>query len=150
MYIELESTSEIFQFDNLWYMGNSSVIYKEDDLLYKILDILISNNSLCDIGVLPIDKIIIDGEFYGMIMKYIPNTKTFLSYSKGNIKIDDLIELFIVLSNNLRIIHNNNIKIPDFHHNNILLTEDLRPYIDSYQDSYTDAFVEDAPKIRIK
>ena len=36
MYIKLESTSEIFQFDNLWYMGNSSVIYKEDDLLYKI------------------------------------------------------------------------------------------------------------------
>lgn len=146
MYLELNNGEGILSEDNIWYEGDTSTIYKQEDLLYKIylkkephkrhiLDILIDNTSLREIGALPIQKIKVDNGYYGMVMRYIPNTRPFLKYSRSKNDVNDLINMFIVLSENLKKIHLENIKFSDLHHNNILLTQNLKPYFIDFDDA---------------
>lgn len=129
--------------ENIWYTGDTSIIYKVDNMLYKmylkkepykryIMDILISNNNLRDIGALPIEKIKTNLGNYGITMEYIPNSITFWKYLKSkNPSTEDIINKLIILSDNLKRINKEDIHFSDLHHNNILIREDGYPiYID--------------------
>lgn len=143
MYLECEEGNGVLRKENIFYDGNTSTIYKNDNLLYKIykkrepykrsvLDILIANETLRTYGVLPNRKIRTNLNNYGMVMKYIPNTITFREYLKNyNILLDEMIDVMITLSDNLKIINSENIHFSDLHHNNILITKEKIPlYID--------------------
>lgn len=143
MYIECMEGEGFLKKENLWYESNTSNIYKEDDLLYKIytkeepfrrqvLDILIANTSLRDIGVLPMQKIRTNLGNYGMVMQYIPKSITLRKYLESHqFSMDELMKLFIILSDNLKKIHAEDIHFSDLHHNNILISQNNIPlYID--------------------
>lgn len=143
MYYSLEEGIGILNKNNLWYEGDTSTIFKDGNLLYKIykkkepfkrhvLDILIANENLRDIGVLPISKLITNKNQLGMIMRYIPHSVTFRKYLQYyDVTVDNFIDILITLSDNLKKINAENIHFSDLHHNNILIQENGMPlYID--------------------
>lgn len=151
MYLELTDGKGILNRENIWYEGDTSIIYKQGNLLYKIylkrephkreiLDILVRNESLRKIGALPIQKIKVNTGNYGMVMRYIPNTKTYLKFSKTNFDIDNFLNLFITLSKNLKKIHEENIKFSDLHHNNILINDNFEPYFIDFDDAIVENY----------
>lgn len=117
----------------LFYQGDTSLIYKKDNYLYKIylkkepnkryiLDYLITNyNELKDISAPPINKLRIE-ENYGMKMQYI-NSIDFLKYLRQNPDISDFMNKMSILSNNLKTMHKLEIHFTDLHHHNILISD---------------------------
>lgn len=146
MYLELEKGKGILSEENLFYKGDTSVIYRDKEFLYKIylrpepcirqkLDILISNENLRDVGILPIRKIkTIDGS-YGMVMRRVRESYTYLSYQKNKPSLDNVIDNMIILSDGLKRINNENIMFPDLHHNNILFDGKGYPWYIDFDDA---------------
>lgn len=146
MYLELEKGKGILSKENLFYEGDTSIIYREKELLYKIylrqepyirqkLDILIANENLRDVGILPIKKIrTLDGS-YGMVMRRIRESYTYLTYQRNNPSLDNLIKNMIILSDGLKRINNENIMFPDLHHNNILFDVKGKPWFIDFDDA---------------
>lgn len=127
--------------ENLFYEGDTSVIYKIDNLLYKIylkkeaykrsiLDYLIENyDELKEIAVPPKCKLKIEDNF-GMKMNYIESTD-FLSYLRQGISPKEMIRIMKILSTNLKKINALDIHFPDLHHHNIIIAKNGYPlYID--------------------
>lgn len=117
----------------LFYQGDTSLIYKKEDFLYKvylkkepnkryILDYLIAHyDELKNISTPPISKLRLE-ENYGIKMKYV-NSVDFLTYLRGQPDISDFIDKISILSNNLKIMHNLEIHFTDLHHHNILISD---------------------------
>ena len=146
MYLELEEGKNILSTENLWHKSETSEIYKYNDLLYKIylkkepnkrfiLDELIKIENIRDIGIIPIQKIHTDTNKYGSVSRYKPNTQTLYSFLKKDCDIEFLIDLFIILSNNLKRINNEKIRFSDLHHNNILIDENNYPWYIDFDDA---------------
>ena len=151
MYLELEEGKDILSHDKLWYSGETSKIYKNENLLYKIylknepnrravLDKLISTTTIRDIGILPIQKIRTDLGKYGAVTRFMPKTLTFYQYSKKDYDIDEIINIFIMLSDSLKRINKENIKFSDLHHNNILIDRDNKPWYIDFDDAVVDDY----------
>lgn len=127
--------------ENLFYEGDTSVIYKVNNLLYKIylkkeahkrsiLDYLIENyDELKGIAVPPKCKLKLEDN-YGMKMNYIESTD-FLSYLRQGISPDEMVRIIKILSTNLKKINKLDIHFPDLHHHNIIIDKNGYPlYID--------------------
>ena len=131
MYIELEEGIDPVVDSKKFYTGDTSVIYKDDDLLYKIylrqdphkrhiLDYLISiNDKLSDIASMPINKLKLDNK-YGMTMKYI-DSYGFYKYFLYDNDAEEYLRKMKILSDNLKTINSYDIVFTDLHHNNIVI-----------------------------
>ena len=127
--------------ENLFYEGDTSIIYKVNNLLYKIylkkeahkksiLDYLIENyDELKGIAVPPKCKLKLEDN-YGMKMNYIESID-FLSYLRQGISADEMVRIIKILSTNLKKINKLDIHFPDLHHHNIIIDKNGYPlYID--------------------
>lgn len=133
MYLICEEGKGPLSEENLWYDGGTAKLYLQDQLLYKIyekpephrravLDILIQNHTLRDVGVLPKKKIKTTSEKYGLVMNYIDGSVTFRQYLKNKrVPLERMISILIILSDNLKRINQEGIHFSDLHHNNILI-----------------------------
>ncbi len=134
---------DVLNSKNLYYSGDTSRIYLYNNYLYKIyiknepfkrhvLDILINNETLRGVGVLPVKRIVTSEKQYGMVMRFIPDAITFRQYLKNNdVSVESMLKIMITLSDNLKLINKENIHFSDLHHNNILIDTNNKPiYID--------------------
>ena len=131
MYIELENGIDPIIDNKKFYDGDTSVIYKDNDLLYKIylknephkqdvIDYLIKiRNNISDVASMPIDKVKL-GNYYGLTMKYI-DSYGFYKYFLHDNDSDEYLRKMKILSDNLKLINKNNIYFTDLHHNNIVI-----------------------------
>lgn len=152
-YIKLIEGRDVLSEENIWYSSDTSCIYKHDNLLYKIsqkkepnyrykLDFLLNVTDLDDVGVLPKAKVKTDTNKYGLIMNYLPNTKTLWNCLKENkLTNEEMIQLMIIASDNLKKINAKKIKFPDLHHNNILITKNkMIPYYIDFDDAVIEEY----------
>lgn len=115
-----------------FYKGDTSEIYKVDDLLYKIylkrepfkrhiLDYLIHHHDeLKPFSTPPIRKLKID-DMYGMKMRYVDSVD-FLTYLRSkDVPPKEMVRILRILSDNLKEINSLGIHFPDLHHHNILI-----------------------------
>lgn len=141
MYEILQKDERPLLKENLFYEGDTSIIYKENNLLYKIylrreahkrsiLDYLIENyEKLMEIAVPPKCKLKLEDNF-GMKMNYIESTD-FLSYLRKGITPEEMTRIIKILSDNLKKINDLDIHFPDLHHHNIIIDKKGYPlYID--------------------
>lgn len=152
MYLICEEGKEPLSKKNLWYDGGTAKLYLQDKLLYKIyekeephrreiLDILIQNDTLREIGVLPKKKIKTTSGKYGMIMNYINESMTLREFLKDReVSLDDLMSILIILSDNLKLINKEGIHFSDLHHNNILIKKDGYPLFIDFDDAVVDPY----------
>ena len=152
MYFQCSLGHGVLSNDNLYYSGDTSLIYLHNNLLYKVylkkepykrkvLDILISKDNLRNIGVLPIKKLVTDTNQYGMIMHYIPNAVTFRKYLQNNhVSLDTMLNIMITLSDHLKLINKEKIHFSDLHHNNILIDEYHNPIYIDFDDAVVDGY----------
>lgn len=115
-----------------FYKGDTSEIYKVDDILYKvylkrepfkrqILDYLITHHDeLKPVSTPPIRKLKI-GDNYGMKMRYV-EADDFLTFLRTKeVPPEEMVRILKVLSDNLKVINSLGIHFPDLHHHNILI-----------------------------
>ena len=137
----ISKNSPIIRKNNLFYKGDTSLIYRYNDLLYKIylkrdhykrdtLDFLLDNyEKVLENGALPPLRKLKYQEKDGIIMNYLEG-EDWLDVSRKASP-----ELFIyiikILSTNLKELNKMGIKLTDLHHHNVLITKDNYPiYID--------------------
>ncbi len=141
MYEILKNNEKPLLKENLFYEGDTSVIYKANNLLYKIylrkekhkrsvLDYLIEHyDELKEISVPPKCKLKLEDSF-GMKMNYIESID-FLSYLRQGISPEEMVRIIKILSSNLKKINNLDIHFTDLHHHNIIIDKNGYPlYID--------------------
>ena len=145
MYEILELHKEPLTKENIFYEGDTSRIYKVDDLIYKIyykkepfkrhiLDYLIEHyDDLKDISTPPMNKLKVDDN-YGMKMRYVDSID-FLSYLEKNISPEEMVRILKILSNNLKKINALSIHFSDLHHHNILIRKDGYPLFTDLDDA---------------
>ncbi len=151
MYEELEISKYPLIERNIFYRGDTSIIYKTGNILYKIylkkephkrdiLDYLINKYDLIsNIAVLPIKKLMVNDNF-GMKMNYIESID-FLSYIKSdNFSIDEMIRILKILSDNLKKINKEHIHFSDLHHHNIIIDINNYPLYIDLDDACCDKF----------
>ena len=138
----LTPSSRVLRKENLFFDGETSLIYKDKDLLYKLylkkephrreyLDYLIEHyDSLKEYSIPPLSKLKYENN-YGMKMRYIEGMD-FYDYIRSNISPEEFIRILKILSKNLRRLNELNIIYTDLHHHNIIIRiEDNYPiYID--------------------
>ena len=152
MYFICEEGKKPLSRENLWYDGGTAKLYLQDNLLYKIyekqephrreiLDILIKNDTLRNVGVLPKRKIKTTSGKYGFIMNYIDESVTFRQYLKNkNVSLENMISIISILSDNLKLINKEGIHFSDLHHNNILITKYGYPLYIDFDDAVVEPF----------
>lgn len=143
MYEILTKEKEPLIKENCFYIGDTSEIYRVDDILYKvylkkepfkrhILDYLIEHyDELRPYSIPPLGKLKIDDK-YGMKMRYVDSID-FLTYLRTEkVTPAEMARIIKILSDNLKPINDLDIHFSDLHHHNILLRQkDLYPlYID--------------------
>ena len=124
----------------LFVEGDTSIIYRQGDILYKVytksepfrrqkLDYLLSvSDQLKFYSAPPLKKLRVD-DCFGMKMEYLDGID-FLKYLSSNPNIDDVFRIIVELSNRLKIINGLDIHFSDLHHHNILICHDVPYYID--------------------
>lgn len=127
----LTPSSRVLKKENLFYDGDTSLIYKDKDLLYKLylkkephrreyLDYLIEHyDSLKEYSIPPLSKLKYENN-YGMKMRYIEGMD-FYDYIRSNISPEEFIRILKILSKNLRRLNELNIIYTDLHHHNIII-----------------------------
>ena len=137
MYEILKKNEEPLLDKYLFYTGDTSIIYKYNNILYKIylrrdaykrsiLDYLIENyEELKKIAVPPKCKLKVE-DSYGMKMNYIESTD-FFEYLKYDICPEEMVRIIKILSSNLKIINGLDIHFPDLHHHNIIIDKNGYP-----------------------
>lgn len=152
MYLICEEGKGPLSEESLWYDGGTAKLYLQDQLLYKIyekpephrravLDILIQNHTLRDVGVLPKKKIKTTSEKYGLVMNYIDGSVTFRQYLKNKrVPLERMISILIILSDNLKRINQEGIHFSDLHHNNILIKKDGYPLFIDFDDAVVEPY----------
>ena len=152
MYLICEEGKGPLAEKNLWYDGETAKLYLQGQLLYKIyekpephrravLDILIQNHTLRDVGVLPKRKIKTTSGKYGLVMNYIEESVTFRQYLKNEqVPLEKMISILTILSDNLKRINQEGIHFSDLHHNNILIKKDCYPLFIDFDDAVVEPY----------
>lgn len=136
---------------NLFYEGDTSIIYKLGNELYKIytkkepfkrqvLDYLIKRKDIYgNIAVFPKAKLKLEDN-YGMKMDYIESTDL-LSYMKQkSFSTNELIRILRIASSNLKQLNAEKIRFSDLHHHNIVIRKDGYPMFIDLDDAVVDTY----------
>ena len=145
-FVVMEEGITPFDTNHLWQDTGTALLYQVDNNLYKmfikdpdekkvILEELLNKEELKHLPGYPQAGIATTSGKYGFSMEYIKDSCTLYQFKNREYTLQELVSLFIDISNTVKYINSFGIHFSDLNDNNVLITDNMKPIIIDYDDA---------------